>query len=350
MLGARIRYLRQRQGLSQETLAQRAGMDVGALARIEEQATARVPPSQLTKLADGLSLKKAVEYMALLQLNGALRRCRVYCLGLPKTGTVSIKGVFGNYRTAHEFMQWDTHQMVIKRNKGQATKADLLAFLRDRDGAGCLEMDSAHFHRHYVDLLAEAYPDAVFVCLIRDCYSWLDSMINYFTLPDREAIQARDLDNGMPFDLPQGACEAKEELVRNFDQYIDQPLAHWGREYRAMLAKLPAERSIVIRTHEIADAIDRIARLAGVPPDTLLMDRCHLNKATYHVKVLSRYDPAFLQQKFDLYCKTLMDQFYPGYQVTDYQQGRPVASRATHTAQRALAGGATSPHQNADAH
>lgn len=327
MLGKRIRDLRARQNISREDLASRAGLTADELARIEEENVVQLPAPQLLALADGLCLREASSYVALLKLNGVSRRFQAYCLGLPKTGTVSIKGIFGNYRSAHEFRQWDTHDMVIRFRQGHASRAQFLSFIQDRDVTGQLEMDAAHFNRHYVDMLAEEFPEARFICLIRDCYSWVDSLINYFTEPEREAIRSKELDNGLPFDLPRGDCEAKRELIRNFERYVDGPLSHWAAETRATLERLPADRSLVIRTHEIAQNVDALADLVGVPPDSLLRQNTHLNKADYHTRILSRCDRGLLREKCAQHCGELMETWFPGYTVDDYLDGHPIPTR-----------------------
>jgi transcriptional regulator with XRE-family HTH domain len=324
MLGKRIKDLRERQGISREALAKWAKLDVGELARIEEDNVEQLPTPQLLQIADRLRLKKAADFTSLMQLNGVSRRFQTYCLGLAKTGTVSLTGIFGHYRSMHEFRQWDTHQMVIQYNHGRISPSEYRAFIQDRDVAGRLEMDAAHFNRHYIEFLAEEFPAARFICLIRDCFSWLNSKINYFTLPERAALQSQELPNGMPFDLPRGACGAKEELVRNFHQYIDWPLSFWASEYRAMFEKLPPGRSLIIRTHEIADNIENMAQLVGVPPDTLLKENSHLNKGSYHLNILSQYDRGFLKEKFHLHCGELMARYFPGYALEDYLDGNPI--------------------------
>ena len=168
-----------REHIARATLAYRIGMKTSELASIEEKKVDELPIQLLMKIADNLNLKKSNEFVSLLQVNGVNRRFQAYCLGLPKTGTVSVHGIFGNYRTRHEFQQWDTHQMIIQYKHKKISRQEFLKFLQDRDFAGQMEMDSAHFNRHYIDILAQEFPEAKFICTIRDCYSWLNSLINY---------------------------------------------------------------------------------------------------------------------------------------------------------------------------
>lgn len=67
--------------------------------------------------------------------------------------------------------------MVIKYKKGTISKKQVCEYLKKRDlMAGLLEMDSAPSYRHYMDILADENTEGKFICLIRDCYSWLDAL------------------------------------------------------------------------------------------------------------------------------------------------------------------------------
>lgn len=89
--------------------------------------------------------------------------------------------------------------MIIRHKHGDIALERFCGFLKEREMlGGLLEMDSAHFNRHYIDILKEEFPEAKFICLIRDCYSRVNSFVNYFVVPEREAIQSKELPNGMP--------------------------------------------------------------------------------------------------------------------------------------------------------
>ncbi len=114
LLGKRIEALRERQGLDRKSLAIRAGFAPDELARVENGEAEALPMAGLLAIADALQLKKAADFVSLVQLGGSSRRIHAYCLGLPKTGTVSLFGIFRGYRSAHEFQQWETHQVSIR--------------------------------------------------------------------------------------------------------------------------------------------------------------------------------------------------------------------------------------------
>jgi len=322
MLGRYIYSLRKKRSLTREELASSLGISADLLREIEEGSVSPPIDTKIVfKIADRFRFRQSQDYLRFITLNRA-RRFKAYVVGLVKTGTVSLAGIFGNYWADHEFNQWDTHQMIHKYEHNLISFAEYRDFVMKRDAmSGYLELDSAHFNRHYLDIIADAYPEAKFIFLIRDCFSWVNSFVNYFTEPDKEAIQAGPEWNGLPFDLRKGDIEAKRKLIENFDQYIDAPLSFWARENLKMLDKcrrLPNDRFLIIRTNEINDKIEKMAGLVGVDPNTLIRERSHLNKASYHVNILKSLDPQFLEEKFGMHCSSLMNEFFPGYTLKDF--------------------------------
>ena len=299
------------------------------LARVEADPAARLDGLQLLALAKGLGLRRAQEFGGLLQRRGMVRRFRVFGAGLPKTGTLSLCGIFGQYRTAHEFWQWETQQQVVAWRHGRLAAEGLVEFLRERDGAASVELDSAHFNCHYVGLLAGMFPDARFIGLVRDPFSWVASQANYFTAPDHEAIQAQEFPNGFPFDLPRGANQAKAALLQHFELYAEGVIAFWAESVRSLAAALPAGRSLVVCTHELSSRLDEVASFVGVPRQTLRADQTHLNRAQYHANVLATCDRGRLRGWFSAHCTDLIEAFFPGFTLDRFlDQRSPAGSDA----------------------
>ncbi len=331
MLGKRIHDLRRRQELSRKELAEGSGLTEAELRDLEDENGSWLPMEKLMALAQALKLRQAANFAALLELNGLKRRVHLYVLGLVKTGSVSLCGIFGTYRVTHEYLQWETHQQVIRWHRGQLSREEMRAFLLDRDARAALELDAAHFNRHYCDILAEEFdgerssPPARFIYLLRDPYSWVESHINYFTQIDCEALHGDLLPNGLPFDLPRGAMAPRQELIENFCRYAEVPIAFWASENRVALQRLQSaapNRSLLLYTHEVSRSLPRLAEFAGVPSESLLAERCHSNRTEYHVRVLHDGQTAVLQALFDHHCGDLLEQYFPGYRLEDYLEGK----------------------------
>ena len=231
MIGKYIWYLRLREGLSIESVSEKCGLKPSILKEFEDLNISRIPNTDLAAIGKAFTFKNAVDYIHFLNLNGVHRRFRIYALGLPKTGTVSLHALFGNFISGHEFWQWDANQKYIQFKETTITREAFRDFVLLRDAAACLEMDSAYFNRYYIDILSEEFVDAKFVCLLRDPESWVRSQINYFMDISKEALQSTRIDNGFPFDLPRGDKVSRDEFLQNIDKHIEVTFKKIGRAH-----------------------------------------------------------------------------------------------------------------------
>ncbi len=307
MLGAYLQYLREQAQISRSALAARCGLAEAELQAIETGEQPQISGSLLLEISQGLQLHQASQFANLVQRNGRMRKFRAYAIGLPKTGTNSIFGIFGNYTSIHDFRQRDAQQHLRAFRAGAITRAELAGFILERDRSACAEMDSANALWPYTGILAGIFPDAKFIGLIRDPFSWANSYINHFSAPGSH-LESPDF-------LPPDVETAKNELRHHLPSHIESIIAYWAASVRAMLAELPPGRSLVVRTHEISNRIDDLAELVGMPPETLRRDQSHLNRAACHVNALERCDRDFLRQLFQNHCHTLVDEHFPGFSL-----------------------------------
>jgi hypothetical protein len=274
---------------------------------------ASIEPTVLLAIADGLALKSAREFADLVDRNRRPLRFKIFACGIGKTGTLSISAVFGRYRSAHQFMMHETLEEIRRRERGETDEEALRAFLLERDTAGGLELDSSGHHFAYLDLLVDAFPGARFLFTIRDCYSWFESVVGQISLP-RGGF---DSPGPFDFDAMKEACRDRERLLAELDDWLDGPLAYWAWANGKALDAMPQERSLVVRTHEISQRLDRMAGLAAVDVATLYGGRSHAD-------VLRSTDPDRLRGPFSDHCSALMEAFFPGYALEDYLAGRPI--------------------------
>jgi hypothetical protein len=92
---------------------------------------------------------------------------------------------------------------------------------------------------------------------------------------------------------------------------VDAGLRYWSEANRVVLAALPMERSLILRTEELSTSIPRLAALVGVPPETLRTDLSHLHRARRKYHLLLTLDPSFLADRYRRYCADLMDEYFP---------------------------------------
>jgi hypothetical protein len=256
------------------------------------------------------------------------RRFHAYGVGLSKTGTTSLCGVFGRYRAAHEYRFAETARAVARRAAGRLDRAGWRSFVRRRDRAGGLELDAASFNFCYIDVLAADFPDARFVFTCRDVCSWLDSLLNMLlrlgrALPPWVFAYGRALG----IRAARGDFASPETLVAALPRVADGFLRHWADANRFVLERLPARRSLVVATDRLGDAIPDLARLVRVPPRTLLRERSHLHRAPERYRVLGAADRGWLDERIERHCGALMAALFPGYRLDDFLRGERAVPR-----------------------
>jgi len=247
------------------------------------------------------------------------RRFRAYNVGLPKTGTTSIAGLLARYRTKHEFMLPETTRAIADYKTGVIAKKEFINFLYARDQRGNLEMDSASFNFNYLDLLAAEFEKAKFIATIRDCYSWLDSVLN--NLLQVSALKDRIIEFGSRtygVDLNREMFASRQDLVRALPDKLDGILNYWAEGLRFTMNNLPPERSLVIKTSEISDCLGALAGFLGIPQDSLIRENRHFCKAPTKFNILHDMDFNLLNDKFEAHCGSLMRKYFPEQTLADF--------------------------------
>jgi hypothetical protein len=239
------------------------------------------------------------------------RRFRAYNVGIAKSGTTSIAGIFSKYRAAHEFMFPETTKAISDYKTDLISKEEFISFLRARDQKGNLEMDSSSFNFNYVDILVDEYPDAKFIATIRDCYSWLDSMLNMLLILDIKDWMIDFGSRSFGISVTRDMISSQENIIRAVPHLLDGLLKYWAEGQQFTLDNLPMESSLVIRTDAISESLERIAHFLGVPEDTLSPEQSHLFKAAKKFNILHDTDFNLLQEKFQIHCVTLMQKYFP---------------------------------------
>ena len=261
------------------------------------------------------------------ETHNAPRTFRAYNVGIAKTGSTSMAGIFGRYRSAHEFMFEESTKTIVQYTTGVLAREALREFVLRRDRLGNLEMDSASFSFSYADILVELFPTALFILTIRDCYSWLDSLLNMILLigPRMPAwmLEYGQKVNGYSFTA--SMVEPRDTLIRHLPDLIESSLRYWSTANELLLKRLPPERTLILRTDRISTSIDRIACFVGVPETTLLAEQSHLFHAQRKFALLHQVEYGFLADRFDHYCRNLMSEYFPSYSLRDFLTGSPMS-------------------------
>lgn len=245
----------------------------------------------------------------------AERRFRIYNVGVAKTGTTSIAGIFGRYRSAHEFMFSESVRKISAWTQGSLSTEELREFVLMRDRRGGLELDSASFNHHFIPILVEEFPDSKFVFSIRDCFSWLDSIVSMGVSAGSEVpAWMEEYGRFLASDrVERGSIAEPFDLLRALPHLVDGLFRYWSEMNSAVLELLPPGRSLIVRTHELSQSLDRLALFAGVPRDTLTAAAAHRNKAARRLEFLGSLDPGLIRERYEAHCRDLMERIFPEF-------------------------------------
>jgi len=233
------------------------------------------------------------------------RRIHVYGVGAPKTGTVSLARLFGNYRTGHEAHPDQSADIVAAGAKGK----ELRDCVRKRDHRWRLECEVGYFLVYFVEALATEFPDATFICTVRPPRSWLRSIIDQTINNSREDLPGgylclRDYSFG---EIPGRYPEQERPLAENELHTLNGYLSYWAFHYRRVLDALPPDRRLFLRTQELTEAADRIADFVGVPESSLQAERAHAHRTSEKHGLLNEIEESYVQSMISTHCEEIMN-------------------------------------------
>lgn len=243
------------------------------------------------------------------------RRFHVYCVGGPKTGTTSLARLFKkNYRAAHE-PGIDAVVDVIRRMlDGEMDRRAVQRFLHRHDRKHWLELESSHPLSMFCSELVHLFPEARFILTVRDCYSWLDSMINQHvkSFNDPKLPSCWRVMNDIYFGTLGDSFRPEERVLEKLGLYpVEGYLSGWTRHYRRVLEAVPGDRLLVLRTDHLSHEVDRIASFAGVPTASLDLNRKHSHRTRERHHVLDEVDADYLAAMFEKHCGDMMQRLFP---------------------------------------
>lgn len=240
------------------------------------------------------------------------RQTRLYCAGAPRTGTHSLAAIFDRgIRSGHEPQLRATMKQLVAHARGEATFDQMRGFVRRRDRRLRLDVDSSHVNAYLAPALLAEFEDARFVLTIRDCYSWLDSALDHtMNTANGSGIDRQYLEFWFGTLTPEYSRHdafLQERGLLSVDSY----LGAWARHNEAVLAAVPADRLLVVRTDEIGDRLGAIATFAGVPTDRIVRGFRARGVARSRHGLLKRVDAQFVRDRAEALCGELMQRYFP---------------------------------------
>ena len=257
------------------------------------------------------------------------RAFHAYCIGVPRTGTTSIAGLFREYyRSGHEVDPEDVLKYSLDFREGKIQMHEFEQFILKRDRDLFLEMDSSTHNVYMIPVLLRLFPQAKFLIPIRDTISWLNSYIDY-------GINNR-LKEGTNVISPQRtrmnefrygdlyhAYSQKENILKEFDMpSIEAFLYFYSTYYKTVLEIIPEDRRIIYNIVELKESIPAICSLLGISAYFLNSKNVRMNISSKKHHVLEKIEPVYLQERIDYYCSDMMKRYYPDASVAAYLADR----------------------------
>jgi hypothetical protein len=197
----------------------------------------------------------------------------------------------GSRRTAHEPGWQELLPLIPQARAGELSTHWLGPFFVKRHHRLRLEFESSHLLGSFTPHLVEIFPRARFILLVRDCRSWIDSMINdQLNLRPPQVPVWR-----VAYDAYLGRSNRdfpeQERILEELDLYpLRNYVAYWHSEVKAITSCVPDERLLTLRTEELSSSLRAIADFFGVHADALAAQ--HSYKSWRKHDILDRIDPA----------------------------------------------------------
>ena len=183
-------------------------------------------------------------------------RRRAFCVGQAKAGTASLVGLLSaNYRAAHEPERAETLALILRHT--------------------WLQSLTGHLVRRGV-------PGDV------------QEFLRWWFRPERH---------------PHGRHDRALADLGLFS--VAAYLHAWNRHVDTCIGSIPADRRLVLRTHELGSSHERLAAFLRVPVSSLDRAGGHLNRGTWPERIESVVDPSYIDEMVHSICGANMARHFP---------------------------------------
>lgn len=181
---------------------------------------------------------------------------------------------------------------------------------KQRDQRLNLDFDIAWANQFIIGQLLTVFPDATFIALFRDPYSWLQSMVGHL-ISRQIPPDVRNFLNWW-FKPAQFPHTHHDQVLEPHGVYsIGAYLNAWNRHVQICTQVIPPERCLILRTHELEHAHQRIADFLKIPPESLDTESGHVNRSTWAGRLDSLVDATYLSEVINSTCNAGMARYFP---------------------------------------
>jgi hypothetical protein len=235
-----------------------------------------------------------------------------FCVGQAKSGTASLAALLaGKHRAAHEPEREQILEMILRESHGEVSENDFRAYLLARDKRLNLEYDIAWANQFLISHLLSAFPDARFMILVRDPFTWLQSICGHLASRDIPRDVRAFLDWWFRPDL-YPHTRHDHALQRLGIYSIAAYLNAWNRHVTVCSQLITPSRRLILRTHELGQSHQKLGDFLRIPVGGLDIHNGHMNRGTWPDRLESLVDRSYLVELVSSICHDNMARHFPG--------------------------------------
>jgi Sulfotransferase domain len=236
---------------------------------------------------------------------------RAFCVGQAKSGTGSLAALLAaNHRAAHEPERAQILEMILRESRGEVSEDAFRTYLLARDQRLNLEYDIAWANQFLIDHLLAVFPDARFIILVRNPYTWLQSICGHLVSRDIPSDVRAFLDWWFRPDLYPHTQH--DQALQGIGVYsIAAFLSAWNRHITVCSQLIPPSRRLILRTDELGRSHQQLADFLQIPVDGLSISNGHINRGTSSVRIESLVDRRYLVEMVRSICNDNMACYFP---------------------------------------
>jgi hypothetical protein len=240
----------------------------------------------------------------------ATARVAAFGVGCAKSGTHSLAAMFEeSLRAEHEPAVEKLLRLVLRLYEQKMTFDEFETDVKHLFAGLKLDLNVSQVNGFIVRALVRFYPKARFVLTVRDCKSWLNSIVNYQIAmrplqPNSAWFAFRDL-RFRRFEYPHTVRDAP---LRNAGLYsLDAYLSYWMRHNAGVIEAVPPEQLLIVPMKRLKEEAGAIAAFLGHPAATANPRKSHEHAVGHGKTPLGELHPGYLAERLDYYEQKLLE-------------------------------------------
>lgn len=235
----------------------------------------------------------------------------IFVAGTAKSGTHTLAKIWGNrLKCAHEPDSEKILDLIIRHHKKiiehQTFENEVVGLVNTQN----LDVNSSQLNFFILEVLLKSFAHAKYILTIRDPYTWLDSFINHSLYNPCSGNWNKLRDLRFRPDLNTHAPE--EQILKAHNLYsLDGYLKYWYYHNKTVIERVPVKKLLIIRTDQIEQNLDRLARFAGLTHTSEMVADCHEFSARKKFNILAQLNPDYLARKIEQHCGELTRIYFP---------------------------------------